>query len=60
MGDSPQVARMLDLVEGEIASVTADGAYDGAPALQVSAQLHRDREHLRGGAYDHPAGFHSS
>jgi len=37
MGDPSQVAPLLDLVEGEIASVTADGAYDGAPIYEAVA-----------------------
>jgi transposase len=37
MGDPSQVAPLLDLVKGEIASVTADGAYDGAPTYEAVA-----------------------
>ncbi|MCY0858737.1 IS5 family transposase [Cupriavidus sp. D39] len=38
-GDDPsQVAPLLDQIDGEIAKVTADGAYDGAPTYQTIAQ----------------------
>ena len=36
-GDPSQVKQLLDQVPGEIASVTADGAYDGAPTYQTIA-----------------------
>jgi hypothetical protein len=35
--DTGQVGGLLDHVEGEIASVTADGAYDGDPVYQAVA-----------------------
>ena len=35
--DAGQVPGLLDQVEGEIASVTADGAYDGEPVYQAVA-----------------------
>ena len=36
-GDPSQVKPLLDQVPGEIASVTADGAYDGTPTYQTIA-----------------------
>ena len=36
-GDPSQVGPLLDQTEGEIASVTADGAYDGAPTYATIA-----------------------
>jgi transposase len=38
VGDSSQLGRLLDQVPGALASVTADGAYDGAPAYQAVAE----------------------
>jgi hypothetical protein len=35
--DPSQVAPLLDQIDGEIAKVTADGAYDGAPTYQTIA-----------------------
>jgi hypothetical protein len=35
--DAGQVSALLEAIEGEIASVTADGAYDGAPVYQAIA-----------------------
>ena len=35
--DAGQVPALLEAIEGEIASVTADGAYDGEPAYQAIA-----------------------
>jgi Transposase DDE domain len=37
VGDPSQVAPLLDQIEGTIASVTADGAYDGMPTYEVVA-----------------------
>ena len=37
-GDSSQVGALLDQVTGAIASVTADGAYDGDPVYQAVAE----------------------
>jgi hypothetical protein len=37
VGDPSQVGALLDQVAGDIASVTADGAYDGDPVYQVVA-----------------------
>ena len=37
VGDPSQVAPMLDQIEETIASVTADGAYDGMPTYDVVA-----------------------
>ena len=34
--DAAQVPNLLDQIEGEIASVTADGAYDGEPVYQAA------------------------
>ena len=36
-GDPSQVAPLLDQIDGRIARVTADGAYDGAPTYQTVA-----------------------
>src|ERR1700679_1859165 len=36
--DPSQVAPLLDQVDGDIARVIADGAYDGAPTYQTIAQ----------------------
>lgn len=41
-GDAGQVPILLDRVEGEIASVTADGAHDGEPVHQAVAQRQPD------------------
>jgi transposase len=37
-GDASQVGPLLDQISGPIASVTADGAYDGDPVYRVIAQ----------------------
>ena len=37
IGDSSQVAPLLDQVDAQIVSVTADGAYDGAPTYHTVA-----------------------
>jgi hypothetical protein len=37
VGDPSQVAPLLDQIEAGIASVTADGAYDGTPTYDVVA-----------------------
>jgi hypothetical protein len=37
VGDPSQVRNLLDQVVGDIASVTADGAYDGDPVYQAVA-----------------------
>ena len=37
-GDPSQVGALLDQVTGAIASVTADGAYDGDPVYQAVAE----------------------
>ena len=37
MGDPSQVAPLLDQIDAEIGSVTADGAYDGAPTYATVA-----------------------
>ena len=37
VGDPSQVAPLLDQVDAEIVSVTADGAYDGAPTYNTVA-----------------------
>lgn len=37
VGDPSQVAPLLDQIDGKIASVMADGAYDGAPTYEVVA-----------------------
>jgi hypothetical protein len=37
VGDPSQVAPLLDQIEASIASVTADGAYDGMPSYEVVA-----------------------
>lgn len=44
MDDPSQVGPLLDQVEEEIRKVTADGAYDGAPTYQTSAQHGDDIE----------------
>lgn len=43
-GDSSQVKPLLAMVEEEIASVTADGAYDGAPTYEAVAAIADDIE----------------
>ena len=43
-GDSSQVKPLLTMVEEEIASVTADGAYDGAPTYEAVAAIAGDIE----------------
>ena len=40
--DAGQVPGLLDQIEGEIASVTADGAYDGEPSYQAVAARQPD------------------
>lgn len=40
--DAAQVPALLGQVEGTIASVTADGAYDGAPTYAAAAARQRD------------------
>ena len=40
--DAGQVPALLDQVEGEIASLTADGAYDGEPVYQAAASRQPD------------------
>ena len=40
-GDASQVGPLLDQISGPIASVTADGAYDGEPVYRIIAE--RDR-----------------
>src|SRR5450631_3916360 len=42
VGDPSQVAPLLDQIEATIASVTADGAYDGMPTYNVVAQRSED------------------
>ena len=37
VGDPSQVAPLLDQIDAEIASVTADGAYDGTPTYDTVA-----------------------
>jgi hypothetical protein len=37
-GDASQVGPLLDQISGPIASVTADGAYDGAPVYRIIAE----------------------
>ena len=37
-GDASQVGPLLDQISGPIASVTADGAYDGAPVYRIIAK----------------------
>ncbi len=37
--DPSQVAPLLDQIDGEIAKVTADGAYDGTPTYGFGAQI---------------------
>ena len=41
-GDSSQVEPLLSMVEEEIESVTADGAYDGAPTYEAVAAISDD------------------
>ncbi len=41
--DAGQVGDLLSQVEGEIASVTADGAYDGDPVYQAVASRQPDQ-----------------
>lgn len=38
VGDAPEVPNLLDQIEGAIASLTADGAYDGEPVYQAVAE----------------------
>src|ERR687886_1006461 len=40
--DAGQVPALLEQIEGEIASVTADGAYDGEPVYQAIASYQPD------------------
>jgi hypothetical protein len=42
VGDPSQVAPLLDQIEASIASVTADGAYDGMPTYDVVAARSED------------------
>jgi transposase len=42
VGDPSQVAPLLDQIEATIASVTADGAYDGMPTYEVVASYGED------------------
>jgi transposase len=42
VGDPSQVAPLLDQIDATIASVTADGAYDGMPTYDVVASHGRD------------------
>jgi hypothetical protein len=42
VGDPSQVAPLLDQIEAPIASVTADGAYDGMPTYEVVASHGED------------------
>jgi hypothetical protein len=42
VGDPSQVAPLLDQIEATIASITADGAYDGMPTYDVVAQRSED------------------
>ncbi len=42
VGDPSQVAPLLDQIEATIASVTADGAYDGMPTYAVVASHGKD------------------
>jgi hypothetical protein len=44
VGDPSQVAPLLDQIEAGIASVTADGAYDGTPTYDVVAGLSAEAE----------------
>jgi transposase len=44
VGDPSQVAPLLEQIDSEIASVTADGAYDGAPTYEVVAAHGADIE----------------
>ena len=41
-GDPSQVAPLLDQIDAEIGSVTADGAYDGAPTYDMVATRGKD------------------
>jgi len=41
--DAGQVPALLGQIEGEIASVTADGAYDGEPVYQAVAHHQSDQ-----------------
>jgi hypothetical protein len=41
-GDAGQVPALLDAIEGEIASVTADGAYDGEPVHRAISRRQPD------------------
>jgi hypothetical protein len=40
--DAGQVLALLEQIEGEVASVTADGAYDGEPVYRAVADHQRD------------------
>jgi hypothetical protein len=40
--DAGQVPALLEQIEGEVASVTADGAYDGEPVYRAVADHQRD------------------
>ena len=42
VGDPSQVAPLLDRIDAAIASVTADGAYDGMPTYEVVAAQGED------------------
>ena len=42
VGDPSQVAPLLDRIDAAIASVTADGAYDGMPTYEVVAAHNED------------------
>jgi transposase len=42
IGDPSQVAPLLDQIEATIASVTADGAYDGMPTYDAVASHGED------------------
>jgi len=42
VGDPSQVEPLLDQIEATIASVTADGAYDGMPTYEVVAARNED------------------
>jgi hypothetical protein len=44
VGDVPQLPDLLDQVDAEIASVTADGAYDGKVVYYAVANRHPDAE----------------
>ena len=41
-GDASQVSALLEQITGPIASVTADGAYDGEPVYRVVSERHPD------------------